>query len=87
MYAVKAIYDGNSIKLLEPAPFRDACEVTITFPEPAEIPFEVVIPPGEENDPFYSESNLRELKESIRQANEGNFAVTMTLDELLEMSK
>ncbi|MDR3109325.1 MAG: hypothetical protein LBU65_06525 [Planctomycetaceae bacterium] len=87
MYAVKAIYDGSSIKLLEPAPFNDACEVTITFPEPSEIPLEVVIPTGEENDPFYSESNLRWLQESIKEADEGKFAVKITLDELLEMSK
>jgi hypothetical protein len=86
MYAVKAIYDGNSIKLLEPAPFNDACEVVITFPEPSDIPLEVVIPSGEENDPFYSETNLRRLRKSIRELERGE-VVVKTLDELLEMSK
>jgi DNA-damage-inducible protein J len=40
------------------------------------IPFEISLP-----DPFYSESNLAVLRESIRQADEGKF-ITKTFEEL-----
>ena len=36
----------------------------------------------EANDPFYSESNMRVLRESIAQAERGEFAKTMTFEEL-----
>ena len=36
----------------------------------------------ETNDPFYSESNMRVLRESIAQAERGEFAKTMTFEEL-----
>ncbi|MDR1322277.1 MAG: type II toxin-antitoxin system RelB/DinJ family antitoxin [Gracilibacteraceae bacterium] len=35
-------------------------------------------------DPFYSESNMRVLRQSIREAEEGKF-ITKTMDELLAM--
>jgi DNA-damage-inducible protein J len=35
----------------------------------------VAIPKGEENDPFYSAANLRDLQESIRQIEEGKVVV------------
>lgn len=44
------------------------------------FPFEISLPP----DPFYGESNMAVLRESIRQANEGKF-VTKTLEELRAM--
>jgi DNA-damage-inducible protein J len=37
-------------------------------------------------DPFYSESNMRVLRQSIREAEEGKF-VTKTMDELLAMAE
>jgi DNA-damage-inducible protein J len=46
------------------------------------IPFEI----SAEADPFYSESNLRWLRESIKEIGEGK-VVVKTLDELLEMEK
>jgi DNA-damage-inducible protein J len=45
-----------------------------------------VIPKGEENDPFYSVSNLRALEESIQQIEEGN-VVVKTMEELLAMEE
>ena len=44
------------------------------------IPFAI-----EYEDPFYSESNVKWLKESIEQANKGNFIVK-TMDELEKMA-
>ena len=44
------------------------------------IPFEI------NADPFYSASNMRALRESIRQIEEGH-VVEKTLDELLEMEE
>jgi DNA-damage-inducible protein J len=48
------------------------------------IPFEISaepliraahpVPPGEEDDPFYSEKNLRHLREAVKAADEGKFA-------------
>jgi DNA-damage-inducible protein J len=46
------------------------------------IPFEVSL----ESDPFYSESNMRILKKSIEEANQGKFIVK-TMDELRAMEK
>jgi DNA-damage-inducible protein J len=46
------------------------------------IPFEV----SAENDPFYSESNMRVLRQSIQEANEGKFVVK-TWDELKAMEE
>jgi DNA-damage-inducible protein J len=46
------------------------------------IPFEISLQP----DPFYSESNMAVLRESIQQANEGKF-VTKTLEELRAMEQ
>jgi DNA-damage-inducible protein J len=43
-----------------------------------------IIPKGEENDPFYSVTNLRALQKSIRQIEEGN-VVVKTTEELLAM--
>jgi DNA-damage-inducible protein J len=41
------------------------------------IPFEISaaypVPPGEEDDLFYSEKNLRHLQEAVRAADEGKF--------------
>ena len=34
MYTIKAIYDGNKFKLLQPIPVKDNYEVFITFVEP-----------------------------------------------------
>jgi DNA-damage-inducible protein J len=60
------------------------------------IPFEIaagekrhpvtgfVIPPGEENDPFWSDSNQRALQQSIEQAEAGK-VVTKTMEELEAM--
>ncbi len=42
------------------------------------IPFSIVA------DPFYSQSNMIALRESIEQANQGK-VITKTMDELLEM--
>jgi DNA-damage-inducible protein J len=39
------------------------------------IPFEIAI------DPFYSQSNMRALRHSVKEADEGKF-ITKTLDEL-----
>jgi DNA-damage-inducible protein J len=60
------------------------------------IPFEVnagpiiragyPVPPGEENDPFYSEENLRHLQESIKEIEEGK-VIVKTMGELAEMEK
>jgi DNA-damage-inducible protein J len=47
------------------------------------IPFHITA----EEDPFYSESNMRALRESIRQAKEGKFAKSTTLEELLAMEE
>ena len=44
------------------------------------IPFTI-----EYEDPFYSESNMKRLQESIEQANKGNFVVK-TMDELEKMA-
>jgi DNA-damage-inducible protein J len=46
------------------------------------IPFEI----SADADPFYSESNLRWLRESIKEIEEGK-VVVKTLDELLDMEK
>jgi DNA-damage-inducible protein J len=46
------------------------------------IPFEI----SAENDPFYSESNMRVLRQSIQEANEGKFVVK-TWDELKAMEE
>jgi DNA-damage-inducible protein J len=46
------------------------------------IPFEI----SAENDPFYSESNMRALRQSIQEANEGKFVVK-TWDELKAMEE
>jgi DNA-damage-inducible protein J len=46
----------------------------------------VIIPKGEENDPFYSAANLRDLQKSIRQIEEGH-VVVKTLEELLAMEE
>ena len=43
------------------------------------IPFEIEAP-----DPFYSESNMRNIKESLRQIKEGK-VVVKTIEELEEM--
>jgi DNA-damage-inducible protein J len=40
----------------------------------------IVIPPGEENDPFWSRSNIKVLRESIKAADEGR----LTEHELIE---
>jgi hypothetical protein len=34
MFAVKAIYDGENIRLINPVNVKDECEVIITFLEP-----------------------------------------------------
>lgn len=44
------------------------------------LPFEVTA----KEDPFYSESNMRALRESIKQADEGKL-ITKTMDELRAM--
>jgi DNA-damage-inducible protein J len=44
------------------------------------IPFSLTT----KTDPFYSESNMKVLRQSIREAKEGKF-VTKTMDELLSM--
>jgi DNA-damage-inducible protein J len=44
------------------------------------IPFEI----SADSDPFYSESNMKWLKESIKEIEEGK-VVTKTMEELLEM--
>ncbi|GHT81424.1 DNA-damage-inducible protein J [Spirochaetia bacterium] len=46
------------------------------------IPFEI----SAEYDPFYSESNMRALRQSIQEANEGKFVVK-TWDELKAMEE
>lgn len=46
------------------------------------IPFELTT----KTDPFYSESNMRVLRQSIREAEDGKF-ITKTMDELLAMEK
>jgi hypothetical protein len=38
MVAVRAMYDGKTFRLLEPAPKRGAAEVIITFLGPARLP-------------------------------------------------
>ncbi|GHV60236.1 DNA-damage-inducible protein J [Spirochaetia bacterium] len=51
------------------------------------IPFEVSADAGPaDSDPFYSESNMKVLRESIKQANEGKFIVK-TMEELEAMAK
>ena len=40
----------------------------------------------EANDPFYSESNMRVLRESIAEAERGEFAVKMTFEELVAIT-
>jgi DNA-damage-inducible protein J len=61
------------------------------------IPFEIsapkpvvragyTVPPGEEDDPFYSESNLRHLRKSIKEMEDGK-VVEKTMKELTEMEK
>jgi DNA-damage-inducible protein J len=62
------------------------------------IPFEIaaggkkhpvtglVIPPGEENDPFWSDSNQRALQKSIEDTGQGQFIVK-TMDDLEAMEK
>jgi len=44
----------------------------------------VPVPAGEENDPFYSEANLRELVKGAKEMDEGKFIVK-TMDELFVM--
>ncbi len=44
------------------------------------IPFEVTT----KTDPFYSESNMKVLRQSIKEADEGKF-ITKTMDELMAM--
>jgi len=34
MYTIKAIYDGNNFKLMQPIPVKESYEVFITFVEP-----------------------------------------------------
>ncbi len=46
------------------------------------IPFEITT----QVDPFYSESNMKELRKSIKEANEGKF-VSKTMEELTAMEK
>lgn len=46
------------------------------------IPFEITT----QVDPFFSESNMRTLKESIDEANEGKF-VSKTIEELKKMEQ
>jgi DNA-damage-inducible protein J len=46
------------------------------------IPFELTT----RDDPFYSESNMKALRQSIQEANEGKF-VSKTMDELLAMEE
>ncbi len=46
------------------------------------IPFEITT----QVDPFYSESNIKILKESIKEANEGRF-VSKSIEELKEMEQ
>ncbi|MDR2580628.1 MAG: hypothetical protein LBC85_06520 [Fibromonadaceae bacterium] len=46
----------------------------------------VPVPEGEENDPFYSEANLRELVKNGKKMDEGEFVVK-TMGELLAMEK
>lgn len=46
------------------------------------IPFEITT----KTDPFYSEANMKVLRQSIQEAKEGKF-VSKTLDELLAMEK
>lgn len=46
------------------------------------FPFEVT----PERDPFYSESNIKVLRESIQQANEGKFVIK-TMEELEAMEE
>ncbi|MCL2063161.1 MAG: antitoxin family protein [Candidatus Cloacimonetes bacterium] len=36
MQSIKAIYDGNEFKPIEPIPFKGECEVTIIFPDPVD---------------------------------------------------
>jgi hypothetical protein len=46
----------------------------------------VLTPEGEENDPFYSEANLRELVRRTKEMDEGKAEfVVKTMDELLAM--
>jgi hypothetical protein len=44
----------------------------------------VPVPAGEENDPFYSEANLKELVKRSKEMEKGKFVVK-TMDELLAM--
>jgi DNA-damage-inducible protein J len=44
------------------------------------------VPPGEEDDPFYSEKNLRYLQKSIKEIEAGR-VVEKTMEELLEIAK
>jgi DNA-damage-inducible protein J len=46
------------------------------------IPFEITT----QVDPFFSESNMRILKESIKKANEGKF-ISKSIEELKEMEQ
>jgi DNA-damage-inducible protein J len=60
-------------------------EITNTAQSGAELEREgFIIPRGEENDPFWSESNLKALKKSIQQLEEGK-GVEKTLVELEAM--
>jgi hypothetical protein len=46
----------------------------------------VPVPIGEEEDPFYSEANLKELAKRVKKIDEGKATfVTKTMDELLAM--
>lgn len=48
----------------------------------------VPVPIGEENDPFYSETNLRELVRRAKEIDKGKAKfVVKTMDELLAMEK
>ena len=37
MYSIKGIYDGTSVKPIQPLPISENCEVLIVFSEPVNI--------------------------------------------------
>ncbi|MDR1625920.1 MAG: type II toxin-antitoxin system RelB/DinJ family antitoxin [Spirochaetia bacterium] len=44
------------------------------------------VPPGEEDDPFYSKKNLRHLQKAVKEVEAGK-VVKKNMEELLEMEK
>ncbi|MDR0867501.1 MAG: hypothetical protein LBP75_03370 [Planctomycetota bacterium] len=67
-------------------PFDAKTAAAAKYREKISREFGIVVPEGEEDDPFYSVANMRALQASFREADEGKF-IYKTLTELLAMEK